>query len=218
MRNTQRFLVLTLGGLVGLSASSYGETSSARPAAAASKVPYTIDAKKSRFIVETQTGGLSANFAHDHRISIDDFSGQATFAPQGGGAASLLVTVRAGSLHLLGEESLGARQAIESALREDVLETAKFPEISFKSRSVKSSRRGDGTYDVRLVGELSLHGVKKQVTVPARVSLEAGTLHAIGTLELRQTDFGITPFSFVNGTVTIRDTVILSFDIIATQK
>jgi polyisoprenoid-binding protein YceI len=218
MRNTQRFLVLTLGGLVGLSASSYGETSSARPAAAASKVPYTIDAKKSRFIVETQTGGLSANFAHDHRISIDDFSGQATFAPQGGGAASLSMTVRASSLHLLGEETLGARQAIESALREDVLETAKFPDISFKSRSVKSSRRGDGTYDVRLVGELSLHGVKKQVTVPARVSLEAGTLHAIGTLELRQTDFGITPFSFVNGTVTIRDTVILSFDIIATQK
>jgi polyisoprenoid-binding protein YceI len=128
------------------------------------------------------------------------------------------MTVRASSLHLLGEETLGARQAIESALREDVLETAKFPDISFKSRSVKSSRRGDGTYDVRLVGELSLHGVKKQVTVPARVSLEAGTLHAIGTLELRQTDFGITPFSFVNGTVTIRDTVILSFDIIATQK
>jgi hypothetical protein len=59
--------------------------------------------------------------------------------------------------------------------------------------------------------------VRRQMTVPARVSLENGTLHAIGILEIRQTDYKITPFSFVNGTVTIKDTVTISFDLVATQ-
>jgi polyisoprenoid-binding protein YceI len=130
---------------------------------------------------------------------------------------SLSLTVQAKSLYLLGENDIGARQSIESALREDVLETVKYPVIVFKSRSVTSERRGDGTFDVRLTGDLTLHGVKKQITIPARVSLDNGSLHAIGVLELRQTDFKITPFSFASGTVGIRDVVTLSFDIVATQ-
>jgi hypothetical protein len=63
-----------------------------------------------------------------------------------------------------------------------------------------------------------LHGVKRAVTLPARVSLDGNTLHAIGVFELRQTDFDITPFSFVKGTVTIKDNVTLSFDIVATHS
>jgi polyisoprenoid-binding protein YceI len=156
-------------------------------------------------------------FAHDHKIGVRDFTGQATFAREDARGASLSLTVQANSLYLLGENDIGSRQSIESALREDVLETAKFPEIVFKSKSVTSERRGDGTFDVRLAGELTLHGVKKAITIPARVSVDKGTLHAIGVIELRQTDYKITPFSFVSGTVGIRDVVTLSFDIIATQ-
>ena len=194
------------------------------PAAAADTAPaskpaarmrYRIDAQKSRFIVETETSGLSAMFAHDHKIEIGAFSGTATFIPGALGTGTLEMTVRADSLSLLEEKTLGERQAIESALREDVLETAKYPEIIFKTRTTSSSRRGDGTYDVRLTGELRLHGVRKVVTIPARVSLEGGKLHAIGTFEIKQTDFNITPFSFVSGTVTIKDAVVLSFDLTA---
>jgi hypothetical protein len=50
------------------------------------------------------------------------------------------------------------------------------------------------------------------------VSLEGDTLHAIGVFELRQTDYGITPFSFVKGTVAIKDTVTLSFDLVAERS
>jgi len=176
---------------------------------------FRVDAKKSRFIVETETSGLSSMFAHDHKIEIGGFSGTASFVPGSLSTGTLEMTVRADSLKLLEENNLGARQAIESALREDVLEASKFPEITFKTRVTKATRRGDGTYDVRLTGELRLHGVRKQVTIPARVSLEGGALHAIGTFEINQTDYDITPFSFVSGTVTIKDTVVLSFDITA---
>ncbi len=186
------------------------------PADATDRAVYQIDAKRSRFIVETQTSGLSTMFAHDHRIEVRDFGGQATFA-RNQKSGSLQFTARAKSLMLIGEDNLGARQAIESTLREDVLETDKYPDITFKTKSVTTSRRGDGTFDVRLNGELALHGVKRAITVPARVSLEAGTLHAIGVFELRQTDYNITPFSFANGTVGIKDVVTLSFDMFAGQ-
>jgi len=185
------------------------------PAAQSARMQYRIDAQKSRFIVETETSGLSAVFAHDHKIEIGAFSGTATFIPAALATGTLDMTVRADSLRLLEEKTIGERQAIESALREDVLETAKYPEITFKTRTTSSARRGDGTYDVRLTGELRLHGVRKVLTIPARVSLEGGKLHAIGTFELKQTDFNITPFSFVSGTVTIKDTVVLSFDLTA---
>ena len=176
---------------------------------------FRVDAKKSRFIVETETSGLSSMFAHDHKIEIGGFTGTASFVPGSLSTGTLEMTVRADSLKLLDESNMGERQAVESALREDVLEASKYPEITFNTRITKATRRGDGTYDVRLTGELRLHGVRKQVTIPARVSLEGGALHAIGTFEIKQTDFDITPFSFVSGTVTIKDVVVLSFDMTA---
>ncbi|HXJ19065.1 MAG TPA: YceI family protein [Polyangia bacterium] len=218
MKNRTRILSVALSLMAGgLTPRAGAETKPGSPAAGTSAAPYQIDAKKSRFIVETETSGLSTMFAHDHRIEVRDFGGQATFTRGQTRSGSLQLTARAKSLVLIGEDNLGARQAIESTLREDVLETDKYPEITFKTKSVTSSRRGDGTFDVRLIGELNLHGVTRQITVPARVSLEPGTLHAIGVLELRQTDFNITPFSFANGTVGIKDVVTLSFDIVATQ-
>ncbi len=214
--NRRRFMVALTCVVGSIGATGHGQPSGNKSPSQSARGPYQIDAKKSRFIVETETGGLSSMFAHDHKIEIRDFSGTATFE-SGSGRSALDLTVKANSLYLLEEKNIGARQGIESALREEVLETAKFPEITFKTRSVTSERRGDGTYDVRLVGELRLHGVRRQMTVPARVSLKDGALHAIGIFEIRQTDFKITPFSFTNGTVTIKDMVTLSFDIVATQ-
>ncbi len=218
MKTNHRLLIIAfsfLGG--GLASAGFAQPTPGKAAVLPSKATYQIDAKKSRFIVETETTGLSAMFAHDHKIGVRDFTGQATFTRDNARGAALSLTVQANSLYLLGENDIGARQSIESALREDVLETAKYPEIVFKSRSVTSERRGDGTFDVRITGDLKLHGVTRQVTIPGRVSVDDGSLHAIGVIELRQTDFKITPFSFVSGSVGIRDVVTLSFDIIATR-
>ena len=176
-----------------------------------------MDAKQSRFIVETQTSGLTSLFGHDHKIEVGEFTGVATVSTGALAVSKLDLSVNPASLKLVDEPNVGERQAVEAALRDDVLETAKYPQITFKTKLVGSERRGDGTYDVRLTGELFLHGVRRTVTVPARVSLEGETMHAIGLVEIRQTDFKITPFSFVKGTVAIRDAVILSFDIVATR-
>lgn len=146
-------------------------------------------------------------------------NGVATFSP--GGAlprAALELTIRANSLHLVEDNRYGESLSVQAALREDVLETARYPEISFTSRHVTFEPRGDGTYDVRLLGEISLHGVRRVVSIPARIALKPGVLRAIGSFEIRQSDFKITPYLFVNGALIINDTVTLSFDIIAPQS
>jgi polyisoprenoid-binding protein YceI len=217
MKDQRRILAIALSALFASSGSvSHGQSAPDRDVSTTSRARYRIEPTKSRFVIETETSGLSFLFVHDHRIEASDFSGMANFSPSGQGA-SLDLTVRAGSLHLIEEKSIADRASIENALREDVLETAKYPDITFKTRAVTSERRDDGTYDVRLTGELRLHGVRRTMTIPARVALESNALHAIGVFEIRQTDFKITPFSFVKGTVVIKDNVTISFDIIASR-
>jgi len=218
MRDKHRVLAAALGALLmargGVGRSDPAPNQGAQGSASAR---YRIDAAKSRFVVETETSSLALMFAHDHRIEAREFSGVAKFNPAGRGTASLELTVRADSLRLLEEKTIADRAAIENALREDVLETVKYPEISFKSRAVTFERRGDGTYDARLTGDLRLHGVRRAVTIPARIALEPDALHAIGIFEIRQSDFNMTPFSFVKGAVVIKDAVTISFDIIASR-
>jgi polyisoprenoid-binding protein YceI len=213
----RRVFVVVLGALLA-TRGAVGHGASGPPKQQRSSLShYRVDPKQSRLVVETETSSLARMFSHDHQIEAGDFSGVVTFSEGNVKRASLELTVRAGSLHLIEEKSVADRAAIENALREDVLETVRYPEISFKSRSVASERRGDGTYDVRLTGDLRLHGVRRTMTVPARIALEPNGLHAIGILEIRQSDFDITPFSFVKGAVVIKDVVTISFDIIANR-
>jgi polyisoprenoid-binding protein YceI len=213
MTNIDRARVVVFAGgmIAGLAFPSRAQPESSKPA----PTLFQIETKKSRLIVETETSGLSSMFAHDHRIEAREFSGSVTFVRQPTVSGALELNVVAASLFLAEPDSTGERQAIESALREDVLETAKYPTISFKTKSAVLERRGDGTYDARLTGELKLHGVKRPMTIPARIAMLSGKLRAIGVFELRQSDFNITPFSFVSGTVAIKDRLTVSFDILA---
>src|SRR5215831_18187918 len=125
MKTNRRVLIIAFSCLTGgLASASFGQPAPSKATAPPSKGSYQVDAKKSRFIVETETTGLSAMFAHDHKIGVRVFTGQATFTRDGAPGASLTLTVDAKSLYLLGEKDIGERQAIEAALREDVLETA----------------------------------------------------------------------------------------------
>lgn len=218
MKTSRRIIIIAFSCLTGgIPSAGFGRAVPRKAAPPPSKAIYQIDTQRSRFIVETETTGVNARFAHRHQIGVRDFTGQARFARDSAKGASLTLTVQAKSLYLLGEDNTIQREAIEYALRDAVLETGAYPQVVFKSGSVTSERRSDGTFDVRITGNLKLHGVRRQITIPARISLDGGTLHAIGVIELRQTNFKITPYSFLSLGVGIRDVVTLSFDIVATQ-
>jgi polyisoprenoid-binding protein YceI len=203
-------IVASLSGAAGAG----GNAQTAAPAGDA-PVEYRIDAKTSRLTVETETVGLASMFGHDHKFDARDFGGRITLVPGRPESAALALDVRGEGLILVEDVSDDTHREISAALRDVVLETGKYPEIAFRSRSISATRNDDGSFDVRLTGELALHGVKRKVTVPAHVTMAPGGLRATGALELRQSDFRIKPFTFAKATVKVRDTVAISFDLLA---
>ena len=176
---------------------------------------YKIDVSKSHFMVKAFAGGLLSAFAHDHNISIPDFSGEAQFTYGTFEPASLRLTVKANSLAVTDKVSEKDKNEIENTMRSKVLEVAKYPEIVFTSTSVSASKVDEGKYQVKISGELSLHGTAHAVVVNARVELSANSLHAHGEIPLRQTTYGIKPVSVAGGTIKVKDEVKLTFNIVA---
>jgi hypothetical protein len=69
--------------------------------------------------------------------------------------------------------------------------------------------------EIELLAALVVHGVTQAIEVPATVSIEGERLTAAGEAVLRQTDFGIKPFSAALGTVRVKNEVRIRFTIVA---
>ena len=104
------------------------------------RVSYRIDAPRSRFVVNTETTGMSSMFGHDHKLEVGDYAGEVNLVPGEPVTASLDLLVRADSLRAIEERDDDIAAEIDAALRDHVLETRKYPAITFKSRVVKASR------------------------------------------------------------------------------
>jgi polyisoprenoid-binding protein YceI len=183
----------------------------------ASEGPYLLDPKRSTFQVLAEAGGVLAAFAHDHHIQIRDFSGTVNLSPGSVETASLDLSIKADSLTLTDKVSEKDRHEIEGTMKGKVLETAKFPKISFRSSAITATKKGDASYWLQVNGTLSLHGVDRKVTLPVSITLKGNSVRAAGTFKLRQTDYGITPVSAAVGTIKVKDEVTLSFDIVASR-
>ncbi len=94
----------------------------------------------------------------------------------------------------------------ETMLGPKVLASEQFPEIRFRSTSVK--RAGDGRWAVH--GDLTLHGQ----TRPLKLEVQGQNGHYQGTVELKQRDFGIEPVKVGGGTEKVKDELTLEFQIV----
>ena len=82
--------------------------------------------------------------------------------------------------------STGNRTKDKHARGKDWFFAEKFPRIRFKSTSVESASTG-----YRLLGELDLRGVKKEVVLPFTFSGRGDVGEFIGTLKVNRQDYGI---------------------------
>lgn len=179
---------------------------------------YRIDAAASKFMVRAFAGGLLFFKGHDHWIAIRDFTGEAQLTPDSLTPASLELSVRADSLaetrEIFTEQQ---KQIINREMRELVLETAKYPTITFKSTDVKGKLSG-GRYEATIGGDLTLHGVTRRITIPAEVSLSDGDLRANGEFTINRSDFKVRATSALHGTIRVRDKLKFTFEILAHRE
>jgi polyisoprenoid-binding protein YceI len=189
-------------------------------AAAANKIErYRVDAGASTFTAQAFAEGLLSAFGHDPVIGIRDFQGEAELAPETLQNGSLKLVINASSLRVVNDVKENDRQEIERVMRDEVLETGKYPEIVFQSNNVSLSRIGKGRYRARFIGDLTLHGVtQNNLWLNGEVTLNDEGIRAKGDFAIKQTDYKMKLVSVVGGTLKIKNEVKCSFDILARSE
>src|SRR5262245_10158199 len=185
--------------------------------ATAQSKTYTIVPSESSFWVFVGKAGLFSGLAHDHEIGVKQFSGKVILPQSGAAGGSLSLDIDARSLIVLDKKpSEEDKKKISSSMHTEVLESAKYEKISFKSVSVSDLKQtGENAYSFTLNGDLSLHGVTKRIAVPVNLTVAPQQLRAAGKYTLRQTDYGIKPYSAAGGTVKVKNDIVVNFNILA---
>ncbi len=75
----------------------------------------------------------------------------------------------------------------------DFLDVARFPTMTFESRRVEVEGRR-----ATVTGQLTLHGVTREIVVPVDVQFSESALVATGEFKLNRRDYGINYSSFLN--------------------
>lgn len=177
------------------------------------RVRYRIDPQGSRFTVRAFAGGPLSAVGHNPTFAVRDFQGELEFDPGQPGASSLRLVIAAASLSVTDNMSEKDRREIEHTTQEQVLESARFPEITYDCPA--SRLTAVGPMQVTLAGDLTLHGATRPQTAAARVYLVGTTLRAQGEAVVRQTDFGIRPVTVAGGMLKVKDELKVAFDIVA---
>lgn len=176
-------------------------------------VRYVVDPQASRFTARAFAGGPLSAMGHNPTFAIRDLRGEVEYDPESPEASSLRLVAGAGSLSLIDSTSDKDRREIERATRDDVLESSRFPEITYDCP--RSRVTANGGAQVTLSGELTLHGVSRPQNVAARLYLTGDTLRGQGEVTVRPSDFGIRPVTVAGGMLKTKDEVKLTFDIVA---
>ena len=97
------------------------------------------------------------------------------------------------------------------------MESDKFPTMRFDLSSVTPGvSRGDSTA-VTLGGAFTIHGVKREVTVPATVVFQAGAVHLRSSFPLNLTDYQIGGLSKMLGLLKMHPDIVVHVDLLFNQ-
>jgi polyisoprenoid-binding protein YceI len=144
----------------------------------------------------------------------DDFSGQIQFDEADLEKSSVEVKIKTASIDTANEQR-------DKDLRSpNFFDTAKYPEITFTSKSVKKT--GDNTADI--TGDLTMHGVTKEVVLKAELlgkgaGLQGKTVSGWeATAALKRSDFGLSWNKAIEGTQVVSDDVQIDLRVEADEK
>jgi len=176
---------------------------------------YTLDSSQSKFIAHALRGGLFWFKGHDHLVAVREFSGEAQLNADSIAASSLVITAKTASMEETSSVFTDAqKKIINKELREIVLLPEQYPDIVFKSTSVSGKAAGANQYDLKISGDLTLHGVTRQITIPTKVTVMGNDLRAQGEFSINRDDFKVKATSAVHGLVRVRNKIKFTFDIV----
>jgi polyisoprenoid-binding protein YceI len=190
----------------------------ASPGNAANSVHYSVDKRASQFTVQAFASGLISAIAHSPKIAIRDWTCDAVFEPGSFKSAFLKARVKADSLEVLDELRDSDRRELHRVMNREVLETARFPEVTFESTRIIADKLKEDQYRVNISGELTLHGVTNQLEFAADVAFGHDTVRAHGGFTLLQSDYEIRIASIAGGSLKLQDELKFTFFVVARKQ
>lgn len=168
---------------------------------------YTLGPNDATLTVRTRKAGAASKAGHNLRIEVTSWSATLDVpdAPDGAEMAltadprSLRVREGTGGMQALGDDD---KASIERTIDDEVLAGAA---IAFRSRTVRPGPGGA----LNVEGDLELAGARH----PVAFDLTAGEDGRLtGTARIRQTDWGIKPYSALFGALKVVDEVDVEID------
>ena len=178
---------------------------------------YAIVAGESKIEIQVGTSGMFGFLGHPHSIVPKMFSGEAEIKPQEALPAAVSIRIDATSLYEAAEFKPEEKEKIETQMHGEVLETAKYPEIVFKSTQVRYSKTPEHVYETKIDGDMTLHGVTRKITIPVRITVDGASLRATGKFEIQRKDYNIETKSAGGGSVKVSKTLEITFNIVLRQ-
>ncbi|WP_042938202.1 YceI family protein [Rhodococcus sp. AW25M09] len=171
---------------------------------------WTLDASDGgRLAIETGVTGKAAKMGHRLTIVIESWT--ASVQRSSGTPVGVELTADLESLNVVSGEGgatpwLGPEAIVAKANALKALEAKRHPRVHFVSTDVTENERG-----FLITGELEIHGVTKQIAVEVIGGGETQSLTSRTTV--RQSDYGITPYSQMFGAMKVVDEVTVLFDV-----
>ncbi len=202
------------------------DTTGSDPAAAEAPLSGSVDervkaldsvtyrlAPGSRLQVQTGKAGLFGFAGHTHLIQARAFRGEVVYYPRNPASSRVDITVLTDSLEVLTPPDTAEIRKVTATMRTDILRTDEYKEIRLTSRQVTPTATG-----FHVVAAVTLVGQTREVPIDVAVQIGVDTLEAASAFSLKQTDFGIKPFSGgPGGTVKVADKVTFSIRAVAVR-
>ncbi|WP_051362006.1 YceI family protein [Solimonas soli] len=185
-------------------------------------VRYRLDAAASRLTIYAFRGGAAAKYGHNHVLAAPQLEGELLLPGEALRGAQFTLRLRLDQLQIddaaLRAQTGGSFASLRSAA--DIegtqrnmlksLDAAQYPDVVINSIEVA----GDWPLAVARIA-VTLHGVTREQRVALRVERDAAGLRASGALALRQSDYGVQPFSILGGALSVQDELAVEFRLVA---
>ena len=183
-----------------------------RAAAAAAAAGFAIDPQASLLAVTVRRAGLMARLGHDHVVASRTLAGQVDPVAGTADVSFRLDQMTVDEPQLLRDAGIDRQpspQAVEGTrtnMLGPVLEAQRYPMVRLQVQ-----RQADGRLDVAV----TLHGTTRRLALPAAIETDARQVSAAGTAVLKQSDFGIMPFSVGGGLLAVQDDIEVRYRVVA---
>jgi len=181
---------------------------------------YRVAAADSSVRIHVFRAGRAAHLGHNHVLAVPRLAGFVWLPETGLGDARFELEFRLDELLLdppalraalgpgwassVSAEAIVATRA--NMLGEGNLQAERFPFVRLRALQV----RGEWP-QLAVQVEIELHGQRRAQWLPLQARLADERLYASGAFVLRQTDFGITPFSVLGGLLAVQDELLVEF-------